>query len=174
MTEHTYTSRRELDQYVFHPAVSLLVPVCAVLLQAVLPRWLPKLIILDLPLIVVLFFAIARRSQIAGAVTGMLVGLFQDGFTSQAFGINGIAKAILGYAAASIGFTVDVDNLISRVAVNFLASLAQSALLFLIFRFLLGDSTFHLRLIYELLRAVFNTVVGIPIFLLLDRFRHRD
>lgn len=174
MPEHSYTSRRELDQYVFHPAVWLLVPICAVLLQAMLPRWLPRLMILDLPLIVVVFFAVARRSPVAGAVTGMLIGLFQDGFTSQAFGINGIAKAIVGYAAASIGFTVDVENPVSRMVVNFVGSIAQSALLFLIYRFLLGDSTMHLRPLYELLRAVCNTIVAIPLFFMLDRFRHRD
>ena len=38
MPEHSYTSRRELDQYVFHGAVTVLVPVAAVLLQSVLPR----------------------------------------------------------------------------------------------------------------------------------------
>ena len=54
MPEHSYTSRRELDQYVFHGAVTVLVPVAAVLLQSVLPRLWGRLEILDLPLIVVI------------------------------------------------------------------------------------------------------------------------
>jgi rod shape-determining protein MreD len=174
MPEHSYTSRRELDQYVFHPAVTLLVPVGAVLLQAVLPRLWGRLIILDLPLIVVIFFALSRRSPIAGTVTGTFIGLFQDGLTSLPLGVNGIAKAIIGYVAASVGFAVDVDNLINRVAMNFIFCLLQSLLLYMIAHFLVANPDAHLRPLYELLRAACNTLVAVPIFSLLDTFRHRD
>ena len=120
MAEHSYTSRRELDQYAFHTAVTLLVPLGSILLQAVLPKTFPVLAIFDLPLIVVIFFAVARRNPVAGTVTGTLVGLFQDGLTNHPFGVNGIAKGIVGYAAASIGFAVDVENIINRIALNFI------------------------------------------------------
>jgi rod shape-determining protein MreD len=174
MAEHSYTSRRELDQYVFHPAVTLLVPVAAVLLQSVLPRLWGRLVILDLPLIVVIYFAVARRSPISGTITGTVIGLFQDGLTGLHFGVNGIAKAIIGYMAASVGFAVDVENLINRVVINFLACLLQSVLLYFISRFLVAEASSSMRPLYELLRAVCNTVVAIPVFFLLDNFRHRD
>jgi rod shape-determining protein MreD len=173
MAEHSYTSRRELDQYVFHPAVTVLVPVAAVLLQTVLPKLWRPLEILDLPLVIVIFFALARRSPIAGTVTGTLIGLFQDGLTNLPLGINGIAKAIIGYIAASVGFAVDVENLINRVAMNFFFCLLQSLMLYFISRFLVADPR-ALRPVHELLRAVCNTVVAVPIFFLLDNFRHRD
>jgi rod shape-determining protein MreD len=163
-----------MDQYAFHSAVTLLVPLACILLQAILPKTFPRLAILDLPLIVVIFFAVARRNPIAGTITGTLVGLFQDGLTNHPFGLNGIAKAIIGYGAASIGFAVDVDNLINRIVLNFGFSLVQSGLLFLIARFLLGDSTVHLLPVHELLRAVCNAAVSIPLFYLLDRFRLRE
>jgi rod shape-determining protein MreD len=174
MAEHSYTSRRELDQYAFHPAVTLLVPVVCILLQVVLPKTFPRLAILDLPLIAVIFFSVARRSQIAGTVTGTLIGLFQDGLTNHPFGVNGIAKGIIGYIAASIGFAVDVENLVNRVVLNFCFSLLQSALLYLIARWLLGDATVHLMPVHELIRAVSNTAVAIPMFYMLDRFRVRE
>jgi rod shape-determining protein MreD len=173
MPEHSYTSRRELDQYGFHPAVTLLVPVAAVLLQTELPRLWRPLNILDLPLIVVIFFALARRSPIAGTITGTFIGLLQDGLTNLHLGIYGIAKAIIGYLSASVGFTVDVDNLINRIAMNFFFSLLQSGMIYVIFRFLVADPR-PLQPLHELLRAVVNTAVSIPIFLMLDRFRHRD
>lgn len=173
MADHSYTSRRELDQYVFHPAVTLLVPVAAVLLQAELPRLWGRFAILDLPLIVVIFFALARRSPIAGTVTGTFIGLLQDGLTSLPLGVNGIAKAIIGYMAASVGFAVDVENLINRVAMNFVFCLLQSAMLYFIDRFLVANAL-PLLVWHELLRAVCNTVFAVPIFFLLDRFRHRD
>ncbi len=174
MSEHSYTSRRELDQYGFHPAVTLLVPVTAVLLQSLLPRSFPGLNILDLPLVVTIFFALARRSPVKGTFTGAFIGLFQDGLTAHAFGINGIAKAIIGYIAGSIGFAIDVENLINRIAINFILSLVQSALLFLITRFLLADQTVRLLPLHELIRAVCNAAIAVPIFLLLDRLRMRD
>jgi rod shape-determining protein MreD len=174
MAEHSYTSRRELDQYGFHPAVTLLAPLACILLQVMLPKTLPWLAVLDLPLIATIFFAVSRRSPIAGTVTGTLIGLFQDGLTNHPFGVNGIAKGIIGYIAASVGFAVDVENLLNRVLAVFSLSLLQSGLLYLIAHWLLGDLTYKLAPLHELLRAVANAVVAIPVFYLLDRFRTRE
>ena len=174
MAEHSYTSRRELDQYSFHPAVTLLAPLLCILLQVVLPKVWPRLIILDLPLVATIFFAVARRNPVAGTVTGTVIGLFQDGLTNQPFGVNGIAKSMIGYVAASIGFTVDVENPVNRIIMSFAFSLAQSVLLYVITRWLLADPTVHLRPLYELLRAVCNTAVAVPLFFLLDRFKVRE
>lgn len=171
MPEHSYTSRRELEQYHFSPLVTVLAPLACVLLGAMLPRLWSRLDILDLPLIVTVFFAVSRRSPIAGTLTGTAIGLLQDAFTDLPFGVNGIAKAIIGYIAASLGFALDVDNILNRVLMNFIASLLQSGILYLITRRLLGDATVQLRPVHELVRACVNTAVAIPVFLLLDRFR---
>ena len=171
MPEHSYTSRRELDQYHFHPLVTVLTPLLGVLLGAMLPRLWPRLDLLDLPLIVTVFFAVSRRSPVAGTLTGTGIGLLQDAFTDLPFGVNGIAKAILGYAAASLGFALDVENVLNRVLINFAASLIQSAILYGITRRLLGDATVQLQPVHELIRAGVNTAVAIPLFALLDRFK---
>lgn len=174
MAEHSYTSRQELDQYRFHPAVSLLAPLACVLLQVLLPKLWPRLAILDLPLIAAIFFAVARRNPISGTITGTLIGLFQDGLTNHPFGVFGIAKGLIGYVAASIGFAVDTDNTINRVFMNFGFCLIQSGLVYLITHWLLGDHSFKLDPLHELLRAGANTVVAIPLFFLLDRFKLRE
>ena len=57
---------------------------------------------------------------------------------------------------------------------NFVFSLLQSGLLFLIHRFLMGDRTFREHLPYELLKAAVNTALAIPLFLLLDRLKQRE
>ena len=174
MPEHSYTSRRELEQYHFHPAVTVLAPLVCIVLGSTLPRIWGRLEILDLPLVATVFFAVSRRSPVAGAVTGTLIGLVQDAFTDQPFGVFGIAKAILGYFGASVGFNVDVENILNRVLLNFVASLLQSGILYLIRRHLLGIGSEHLQPVYELIRAGANTAVAIPIFLLLDRFKVRN
>jgi rod shape-determining protein MreD len=171
MPEHSYTSRRELEQYHFHPLVSVLAPLLCVLSGAMLPRIWPRLDILDLPLIVTVFFAVSRRSPVAGTLTGTAVGLLQDAFTGLPFGVNGIAKAVVGYIGASLGFALDVDNILNRVLMNFLASLIQSGILYAITRRLLGDTTVQLQPVHELIRAGLNTAVAIPVFLVLDRFK---
>ncbi|HEY6376084.1 MAG TPA: rod shape-determining protein MreD, partial [Edaphobacter sp.] len=76
--------------------------------------------------------------------------------------------------AASIGVQVDVENITTRIVINFGFSLLNSMLLFLINRRLLGLPDFHILWLHELVRAVVNTVVAIPIFLLLDHFKRTD
>ncbi len=174
MVTRSYMSRREVEQQSFGLAVALLVPLGAILLQVLLPKASPRFAILDLPLIITLFFAVSRRSPIAGTTTGATIGLLQDVLTSQPIGVNGMAKSVIGYAAASLGSRIDVENTGTRAVLMFGFSLIQSVLLYLIERRLLGIREFHLLWLHELLRATVNTVVAVPIFLLLDRFKHRE
>jgi len=174
MVTRSYMSRREVEQQSFSLPVAVLVPVAAILLQVMLPRLFAPLAIVDLPLIVTLFFAVSRRSPIAGTVTGATIGLLQDVLTSQPVGVNGMAKAAIGYAAASLGSQIDVENTATRGLLTFSFSVIQSLLLYLIERRLLGFRDFHLLWLHELLRAVVNTVVAIPVFLLLDRWKQQE
>ena len=174
MTTHSYTSRRELEEHSFHPAVAILVPLAAIVLQALLPRWSPWLAILDLPLVMTIFFAVSRRSPITGALTGAAIGLLEDALTGQPIGVNGMSKTVVGYIAASIGLQVDVEAWTTRIVMNLLFSLLNSLLLFLIVRRLLGLSQEQLLWRHELLRAMANTAVAMPIFLALDRTKRTE
>src|SRR5271167_4470152 len=156
MATRSYTSRRELDEHTFHPAVTLLVPIAFIVLQALLPKPLPRLAILDLPLIATIFFAVSRRSPVAGTFTGAAIGLLQDALTNQPIGVNGMAKSVIGYIAASIGIQIDVENLTTRVFINFGFFLLNSFLLYLINRRLLGLTSLHILWLHELLRAAIN------------------
>ena len=141
---------------------------------------------MDLPLIVVIYFAISRRSPMVGTCTGAAIGLLQDTLSNQYIGVNGIAKSIVGYAAASIGLArrarelgraasiglkEDVDNTFTRAMLNFAFSLLQSVVLLVVQRVLLGSSLYRVSWVHELLRAGVNTAVAIPVFLLLDLTR---
>lgn len=174
MANRSYTSRRELEEHSFNPAVTLLVPIVAILLQVLLPKAFPRLAILDLPLIIVIFFAVSRRSPIAGLFTGAIIGLVQDALTNQPIGVNGMAKSLIGYIAASIGVQVDVENLTTRVLMNFGFCLLQSLFLYLIDSRLLGLAGQHVLWRHELVRASINTAVAIPIFLFLDSSKRTD
>ena len=168
MPSLSYTSRRELEEHSFPPAITLLVPVAAIVLQVLLSKLYWRFSYLDLPLIVAIFFAVSRRSPAVGTLTGAAIGLVQDALTGRPIGVNGMAKSVIGYIAASIGVQVDVDNLTTRVVMNFGFSLLNSLILFLINRRLLGQAEVHLQWVLELVRAGANTLVALPIFLLLD------
>lgn len=174
MTTHSYTSRRELEEHSFHPAVALLVPLAAIVLQTLLPRLNYRLAIVDLPVLITIFFAVSRRSPITGALTGAAIGLLEDALSGQPIGVSGMSLTVIGYIAASIGVQVDVEAWTTRVVMNFLFSLGNSLLLFLIVRRLLGLGHEQLLWRHELLRAAINTVVAMPIFLALDRTKRTE
>ncbi len=171
MARRSITNRRELEEHHFHPVVVLAVSLCALFLHAFLPRVWRPLAILDLPLIVVVYFAISWRNRIAGTMLGTVIGLLQDLPGNLYIGVNGIAKAVVGYAASSIGLRIDVENVFTRVLLNFGFFLLQSALLFLIGRFLLAEGSNGMQWIHELIRAAVNAAVAMPLFALLDRTR---
>ena len=98
-----------------------LVPLTALVLQAWLPRVLGRYAWFDLPLVVTVYFALGRRSPIQGTLMGAAMGLFEDALTHHAIGVNGIAKTVVGFLAASVGIRIDVENLTIRLMFNFLA-----------------------------------------------------
>jgi rod shape-determining protein MreD len=171
MATHSYMSRREAEQQSFSLPVALFVPLAALLLQMLLPRLNSHFAILDLPLLVTLFFAISRRAAIAGTITGATIGLLQDALSGTPIGVNGMAKTLVGYTAASLGSRIDVENNATRTLLTFGFTLVQSLLIYLIERRLLGVLGFHMLWGHELLRAVVNTLIALPIYLLLDRTR---
>ena len=174
MVTRSYMSRREAEQHNFHVLAIVLIPALALLIQVMLPHVIPRLAILDLPLVVTLFFAISRRSPIAGTVTGAVIGLLQDVLSGMPMGVNGMAKSVVGYAAASLGSRIDVDNTATRATLTFFFSLLQSVLLYLVQRRLLGIQGFHVLWLHELIRAAVNLLIAIPIYLLLDRWKRQE
>jgi len=172
MVMRSLMSRRE-QQTAFHPVVLVLVPVAALLFQVYLPHIFPRLGLLDLPLLVVIYFAIMLRGPIEGTLTGMVIGLIQDAQTSHPIGVNGMAKTIIGYAAASIGVRIDAENAISRMLLVAVFSVANSVLTYLIERRLLGFDMQWMWL-HEFARMIANAVVAAGFFWILDRLRRRD
>jgi rod shape-determining protein MreD len=173
MNVMSVNSRRELESPEFPWPVMLAAPLLAVFLQAYLPLRFPRLDVFDLPLLVVIYFAVSRRSPIAGTLTGALVGLLQDGVTHRPFGLHGIAKTMIGFLAASIGLRIDVDNPLTRILMIFIFTLLDSSLYLVIVRHLMAEPLAWSWL-HQLLRAGVNVLLGVVLFAVLDRTRLRD
>jgi rod shape-determining protein MreD len=150
-----------------------LVPLAALVLQAWLPRVAGRYAWFDLPLVVTVYFALGRRSPIQGTLMGATMGIFEDGLTHHAIGINGIAKTVIGFIAASVGVRIDVENHSIRLALNFLLSLLGSVIYLFVYRFLLGLDL-DWNWLTELLKAVGNSVIALALFPLLDRLQIRE
>jgi len=169
----TYTSREEIDVHRFSWGISVGIPLLAIFLQIFLPVRLGFLKIFDLPLLVTIFFAVARRKPITGLITGALIGTVQDAFTSLPIGLNGIAKTMIGYLASSLGVRLDVENPGSRFLMTFAFYLVHRLIYTVIDIGLVGASEPQNwgHLVFS---AVCNGVLAIPLFVLLDNFKQRS
>ncbi len=166
-------ARRELDVQRYPMLVVILVPLTAIFLQVLIPRFVPKFDILDLPLLVTIYFAVGWRNPIAGTVTGTVIGLVQDALTSRPLGINGISQCIVGFFAASLGVRIDVENPGTRLLINFAYTLLNIGIyLFIVHHMLaLNERT---NWLHEAIKSVINSIVGVFLFDILDRIRPRD
>jgi rod shape-determining protein MreD len=166
-------SRRDMEIRRYPLLVYALVPLVALVLQAWLPRALRGYAWFDLPLVITVYFALGRRSPIQGTLMGAAMGLFEDALTQHAIGINGVAKTIIGFLAASVGVRIDVENHTIRLVLNFLLSLLSSAIYVFIYRMLLGLALEWSWLI-ELVKAIDNSLIAMVLFPLLDRLQVRE
>jgi rod shape-determining protein MreD len=165
--------RRELEIRRYPMLVYALVPLAALVLQAWLPRVLGRYAWFDLPLVVTVYFALGQPTPIQGTVLGAMMGIFEDALSHHAIGINGVAKTVVGFVAASVGTRIDVENHTIRLILNFLLSLLSGAMYVFVYRILLGlelDWTWFT----ELFKAIGNSLIAVVLFPALDRLQIRD
>jgi len=167
------SSREELDVQRFSIAASIAVPLLAILIQAYLPLKLKLTPVFDLPLLVTIFFAVARRRPVPGLITGAVIGTLQDALTHHPIGLNGISKTIIGYFASSIGVRFDVENPGSRFLMTFGFWFVHQFVYY----------TINLALVnvrdswnwgHILLTAFANGFLAIVLFALMDRLKVRS
>jgi rod shape-determining protein MreD len=168
----TYTSREQIEVYRFTVPVAIVVPLLAIFLQAFVPLRFPWFNIFDLPLLVVIFFAMARRSQITGLLTGACIGVLQDSLTHHPLGLYGIAKTVVGYGASSLGVKLDTESVGTRLIVTTGFYVVHQVIYFTIARALV-DLDLRWSWSHELWSAVANAVVGVFLFALMDRLKER-
>jgi rod shape-determining protein MreD len=164
------SSRHEVGTTSYPWAVYILVPLLALGLQSFLSLHFTHFDWVDLPLLVTIYYATARREPMSATVFGAVIGIAQDGLTHHALGIFGISKALVGYAAASLGVRIDTDNPGMRMLLIFVFTLAQTGVLWLLERGMMGQP-FAWHGVHEVLRAGVDALVGVVLFAVLDLFR---
>jgi len=168
----TYTSGEQIEVYRFSFPVTVGVPLIALFLQSFVPRRFPAFSYLDLPLLVTIFFAMARRNPIAGLLTGAAIGLAQDMLGAYPIGIYGIAKTVVGYGASSLGAKLDVENAGARFLVTLGFYLAHQAVYFTVARGMV-NLTLNWSWSRGILAGVVNALLGMFLYFMLDKFKQR-
>ncbi|HLJ29408.1 MAG TPA: rod shape-determining protein MreD [Candidatus Angelobacter sp.] len=168
----SYTSREEIEVHKFSWAVSVGIPLLAIFIQVFFPIRLRFLMVFDLPLLVTIYFAVARRRPIPGLITGALIGTVQDAFGHHYIGLNGIAKTIIGFLASSLGVRLDVENPGSRFIMTFGFYLLHQVIRTVIDVLLVGTRESWIWG-HTLVAAIANGLLAVVLFVALDKLKLR-
>jgi len=161
-----------VEVYRFNPVVTIAVALFAILLQGYLPTWFPSTAALDLPLLVTIFFALSRRSQVGGLFIGAAIGLAQDSLGHGPIGMFGITKTIVGYFASSLSARVDTEHPSIRVLVVFAFYYIHLGMYLVLQRVLLDKPIVLPYTPYRSLAvALVNAIIAVFLFQFLDRFK---
>ncbi|HTW48554.1 MAG TPA: rod shape-determining protein MreD [Acidobacteriaceae bacterium] len=167
------SSRHEVGARSYPWLVYVLAPLLALGLQSLLSLHFGFFSLIDLPLLVTIYYAISRREPISATLVGAVIGIAQDGLTHHPLGIFGISKAVIGYIAASLGVRVDTEHHGTRLLLTFAFTLAQTAILYLLERHMLGQP-FGWHWVHEFIKAALNALVAVILFALLDLTRRPE
>jgi rod shape-determining protein MreD len=166
---------REVRRATYPVWVFFAVPLVALLIQVYLPLFHTFAFVsrIDLPLLVTIYFALMRRSQLRGLGIGVALGLAQDSLFQQPIGMYGICKTLVGYFSASVGMQFDVEHALVRTVLCFVFYLFHQFLYWVLQRSLL-DQPAMLNVRADLILAVVNAIIGVAMFHFLDKLRNRE
>ncbi|HEX8707152.1 MAG TPA: rod shape-determining protein MreD [Pyrinomonadaceae bacterium] len=143
-----------------------LVLAVAVILQSSLRAVWPPLVYADLPLIVVVYFAL-QRDALQALFVGVVAGLVTDALSGGLLGSGGFSKTLVAYLIVSLSTRVMLDNPLARIPVLAGASLLDDTVYVLLNR-MLGPSPLIPFVEQASLKLIATTIGGTIIFYLLD------
>jgi rod shape-determining protein MreD len=163
-------NEQHIEVHKFHAGVVTGSVILALMLGAFLPLHLPWAELVDLPLLVTIYFALSRRNPSAGLLLGMVIGVAQDSLSHTPIGLYGIAKTIVGFVASSIGARLDVEHPLARCVLTFLFFHLHNAVFVFISRLLLARPEPYLET-HVLATSIVSSLLTIALFPLLDKLR---
>lgn len=140
----------------------------AVLLQTELPLVWPPLVHLDLPLVVVTYFAL-RLDVVQSMIAGFAAGLAVDIFSKGLVGANGFALTLVAYLIAALVTRVRLDNPLVRIPVLAGAVAIDAAVVVMLHR-IFGQPSLAPFAETTAYKLIGTTATGTVLFYLLDIF----
>jgi len=155
----------------YYSGAVVIVCFLALVFQAFLHKYGRWVELIDLPLLVTIYFGVSRRNPVSGMFLGAIIGILQDALShGNPIGLYGIAKTLVGYLASSVGAQVDTEHPASRFILVFFLFHFHQVVLAAIERVLLNhpEPFFTVRL---LLDSLGTAAFAVFFFALLDRLR---
>lgn len=121
----------------------------------------------DFPLLLVAFFSVRRPAQ-QSAVSGFLIGLFQDLFNPALLGLNALTKTLAGFALSHASAKLEPDSWVLLAPLFGLTALAHDILYLLFFTGLDLGQFFVLLGTVALPSAVYTAAVGVLVYKLAE------
>lgn len=163
-------AERPINVYRVHPLTLWAAAFLALVLQGFLPVVLPAAHLLDLPLLMVIYFSLMRRSKVFGTLFGAALGLAEDALSHGFLGMFGIANALVGYLGAWASILFDLEQFLGRLAVTSALVLFHSLALAVLRRVLIASPP-PLQLLDLVSIVLLNSALAMILFQALDRLR---
>src|SRR5712664_3511101 len=159
-----------IEVHKFRAGAIIVATLLALVFQSSFPIHFAKAAVLDLPLLVTIYFGLSRRNPSTGLLLGTFIGLLQDSLSKTPLGLFGIAKTVIGYLASSIGARLDTEHPLARFALTFSFFAVHQGIVVLVQKLLLAQPQpwFTMRLGIS---CLVNSILGVFLYYLLDRFR---
>ena len=145
--------------------IALALAVAVILQSSLRAVWLP-FVYIDLPLIVVVYFAL-QRDALQALLLGAIAGLLTDALGGGLLGAGGFSKTLVAYLIVNLGARVNLDNSLARIPLLAGASLLDDAVYVLLHR-MLGQSSNSPFVEGASFKLIGTTVAGTVILYLLD------
>ncbi len=164
------STHRPVAVFQVHPVILSAAALAALLLQTFLPLKLPLARLMDFPLLITIYFALMRRDKMLGMALGTALGLLQDALSHGYIGIFGIAKAIVGYLAASASTRFELESLVGRSVLTGVLVLVHNLCLTALQHILL-EAPPRFQPMATASAVLVNVALGLIFFQNLDRLR---
>ena len=163
-------AERPINVYRVHPLTLWVATFFALVLQAFLPVVLPPARLIDLPLLLVIYFSVLRRSKVFGTLFGTAVGLADDALGHGFLGMFGVVKALVGYFGAWASIQFDLEQFLGRLA-STAALVLMHALALDGLQHLLLEAPPPVQPLDLASLVLLNSATAVVLFQILDRFR---
>jgi rod shape-determining protein MreD len=163
-------AEQHIEVHKFHAGVVTGSVILALVIEAFLLVHFRHGNLVELPLLITIYFALSRRNPSGGLLLGMVIGLAQDSLSHTPIGLYGIAKTVVGFVASSLGSRIDVEHPISRFLLTFFFFFLHNAVLMVTTRILLSKRGSYWTPAL-LVAALVNSALASVLFPMLDRLR---
>ena len=123
---------------------------------------------LDLPIFILVYISLTQGPK-QGVILGFLFGLLLDVFSPERLGLGALIKCSLGFAVGNFKDTLFLESLYSKGLIVFLCVIVNDLIYYLASTGLSLSTTLHVLLSSSLPSAVYTLVVGMLIFVFLEK-----